>query len=94
MCTLTHRISRSEDEASHQITKSDTKQDIIALSIKYSIVTPFTSFLAIEKRGDDEEQSHAIESITELIAAHDIDRLPYVGWEVEPEPAYGECDVM
>ena len=49
--TLCHILCRYSNGTIHcQIAKRDTKSFIINTSIEYSIVSQFTSFVAIEKR--------------------------------------------
>ena len=84
----------SESAVAHDVAKKEGKADIIAFSIKYSLVTEFTSFVAIEKRGDGEvqhcclfvgltrqEKVEKIPTITELVTAHSVDQLPYIDWQ-------------
>ncbi|XP_062507413.1 protein mono-ADP-ribosyltransferase PARP4-like isoform X2 [Corticium candelabrum] len=69
------------DRLEHEIVKHDRKAYIINLSKEYSIVTQFTSFVAVEHR-DESEQLYRSSgpSIEELVAKEDIDILPYIGW--------------
>jgi hypothetical protein len=71
----------SVDEVDHGAKKRETKQDIIAISKKYSIVTQFTSFVAIEKRHEDDVVAAHIPSIAELVESHTVDQLPYMAWD-------------
>lgn len=62
--------------------KRDKKDYIITLSKEFSIVSQFTSFVAIEKREKDERfDEDNGPSILELVAAESVDILPYIGWE-------------
>ncbi|KAJ8350946.1 hypothetical protein SKAU_G00260760 [Synaphobranchus kaupii] len=70
------------DEAEHQGKKEELKACIIELSKEYSIVTQYTSFVAIEER-DTERPDVGFTDIPELIAEEDVDFLPYMGWEGE-----------
>ena len=72
----------SSDAVQQEVLKRERKSDVINLSKKFSIVTPYTSFVAIEERVQGED---ALEgpSIEELVAKESIDKLPYVGWEVD-----------
>ena len=38
------------DKATHEFAKAELKNTIIRLSLKHQVVTPFTSFIAVEKR--------------------------------------------
>ncbi|XP_072433534.1 protein mono-ADP-ribosyltransferase PARP4 isoform X2 [Chiloscyllium punctatum] len=59
--------SLDTNESEHEMKKSTLKSYIIELSKEYSILTQFTSFLAIEER--------------ELAAKESVDILPYMDWE-------------
>lgn len=69
-----------EKENEHEMRKQMLKSMIIELSKEYSIVTQFTSFVAIEKRDSIESQVD-IPDILQLMAAEDVDILPYMTWE-------------
>ncbi|KAJ8409900.1 hypothetical protein AAFF_G00209410 [Aldrovandia affinis] len=64
--------------------KEELKSYIIQLSKEYSIVTQYTSFVAIEER-DTERSNIGFTDIPRLISEEDVDFLPYVGWEGEPD---------
>ncbi|XP_063807694.1 protein mono-ADP-ribosyltransferase PARP4 isoform X2 [Pseudophryne corroboree] len=69
----------AEKEYENEMEKQEMKSSIIALSIKHSIVTQFTSFVAIEKRSAEEDLN--IEpNVLEIISAEDVDILPYMDW--------------
>ncbi|EGC32742.1 hypothetical protein DICPUDRAFT_155275 [Dictyostelium purpureum] len=74
----------SSNKHEHDLIKMKKKQDVIDLSIKYSIVTEFTSFVAIEKR-EAGEQIKKIDSIHSIISQTAVDSLPYVAWENKGE---------
>ena len=59
----------------------NTKQYIIELSKEYSIVTQFTSFVAIEKREKDETVAEDAPTMEELVEKEDVDELAYMGFE-------------
>uniref|UniRef100_UPI00398E7C2A protein mono-ADP-ribosyltransferase PARP4 isoform X2 n=1 Tax=Pristiophorus japonicus TaxID=55135 RepID=UPI00398E7C2A len=69
------------DESEHEMKKSTLKSYIIELSKEYSIVTQFTSFVAIEERVEQEEGLLLGPSIQELAAKESVDILSYMGWE-------------
>jgi len=72
----------SENKVEHEIIKRDKKEEIIRLSIQYSLVTQFTSFVAVEKREPGEDLSRRkenIPSLLELVAKENVDELPYMG---------------
>ncbi|KAG9492011.1 hypothetical protein GDO78_000498, partial [Eleutherodactylus coqui] len=59
--------------------KQEMKSLIIQLSKEYSLVTPFTSFVAVEKR-TAEENIDLEPNVAEIISAEDVDILPYMDW--------------
>ncbi|RXM98446.1 Poly [ADP-ribose] polymerase 4 [Acipenser ruthenus] len=73
-----------------QVRKAALKSFVIDLSKEYSIVTQYTSFVAIEKRGEN-ETTEGIDAVTtdERIAEEDVDFLPYLTWE-RAEDDFGE----
>ncbi|XP_033905204.3 protein mono-ADP-ribosyltransferase PARP4-like isoform X4 [Acipenser ruthenus] len=78
------------DETEHEVRKAALKSFVIDLSKEYSIVTQYTSFVAIEKRGEN-ETTEGIDAVTtdERIAEEDVDFLPYLTWE-RAEDDFGE----
>ncbi|XP_044873903.1 protein mono-ADP-ribosyltransferase PARP4 isoform X1 [Mauremys mutica] len=70
-----------ENETEHEMKKHTLKVLIINLSLENSIITQFTSFVAVEKRDVNEVQPAGLPNILELIAEEDIDFLPYMDWE-------------
>ncbi|XP_060597096.1 uncharacterized protein LOC132751015 isoform X2 [Ruditapes philippinarum] len=72
----------SADRTDHEILKMNTKDYIIELSKEYSIVTQFTSFVAIEKRDKDEEKK-AVDApaMSELVERENVDQLQYMAFE-------------
>ncbi|CAM5073290.1 unnamed protein product [Natator depressus] len=72
-----------ENETEHEMKKHTLKVLIINLSMENSIITQFTSFVAVEKRDVNEVQHAGLPNILELIAEEDIDFLPYMDWEHE-----------
>ncbi|MEE6472766.1 hypothetical protein FKM82_009715 [Ascaphus truei] len=70
-----------EKENEHEMKKQQLKSLIIELSKEHSIVTQFTSFVAVEKRGSNESQQRDAANVLEIISAEDIDLLPYMDWE-------------
>ncbi|XP_078585828.1 protein mono-ADP-ribosyltransferase PARP4-like [Branchiostoma floridae x Branchiostoma japonicum] len=70
------------DRMHHETKKMGLKPYIIDLSKEYSIVTQFTSFVAVEKREKDEDLTTGEgPSITELVEKESVDILSYMGWE-------------
>ena len=89
----------SEDRTQHELLKRELKEKIIGLSIKHSIVTQFTSFVAIEKREEGEVFDEARgPSIEELLSGENVDFLEYMAYdddvmeerEAEEEPSESE----
>ncbi|XP_013399831.1 poly [ADP-ribose] polymerase 4-like [Lingula anatina] len=77
--------SLDDDRTQHEVLKMNRKNLIIQLSTKYSIVTQFTSFIAIEKREKDEDMSSEGPRIEAILAEEDVDILPYIGWKEKEE---------
>ncbi|KAK2840214.1 hypothetical protein Q5P01_013954 [Channa striata] len=67
------------DEAEHEGKKAELKSFIVELSKEYSILSQFTSFVAIEER-DSEKTEQGFTDIPKLIAEEDVDFLPYISW--------------
>ncbi|KAL2081078.1 hypothetical protein ACEWY4_022931 [Coilia grayii] len=72
------------DEAEHEGKKAEMKSFIVDLSKEFSILSQFTSFVAIEER-DPEKPDKGFTDIPKLIAEEDVDLLPYMGWEYDSE---------
>ncbi|XP_071788483.1 protein mono-ADP-ribosyltransferase PARP4-like [Asterias amurensis] len=81
------------DRPEHEAQKHELKSRIVELSIRHSIVTPMTSFIAVEER-EEEEQRHLAEgqklellqTVEDLLSSEDVDQLPTLNWE-EPSVA-------
>ncbi|MGH0146798.1 UNVERIFIED_CONTAM: hypothetical protein FKN15_008978 [Acipenser sinensis] len=71
------------------VRKAALKSFVIDLSKEYSIVTQYTSFVAIEKRGENETEGIDAVTTDERIAEEDVDFLPYLTWE-RAEDDFGE----
>ncbi|ROL52301.1 Poly [ADP-ribose] polymerase 4 [Anabarilius grahami] len=69
-------------EAEHEGKKAELKSYIIELSKEFSILSQFTSFVAIEER-DQNELDTGLTDIPKLISEEDVDILPYMGWAEE-----------
>ncbi|KAM4860185.1 protein mono-ADP-ribosyltransferase PARP4 [Thomomys bottae] len=77
-----------DNETGHEMKKQIMKSLIIKLSKENSLITQFTSFVAVEKRDDNKSPFPSNPNISELIAKEDIDFLPYMTWQEElPETA-------
>ncbi|XP_053312056.1 protein mono-ADP-ribosyltransferase PARP4 [Spea bombifrons] len=70
-----------EEEDEHELNKRLKKMLIVELSKEYSLVTQFTSFIAVEKREADESHLDIEPNIQEIIASEDVDFLPYMDWD-------------
>uniref|UniRef100_A0A087X8Z0 Poly [ADP-ribose] polymerase n=1 Tax=Poecilia formosa TaxID=48698 RepID=A0A087X8Z0_POEFO len=66
-------------EAEHEGKKAELKSFIIDLSKEFSILSQFTSFVAIEER-DSGKPDDGVTDIPKLIAEEDVDFLPYITW--------------
>ncbi|XP_032075718.1 protein mono-ADP-ribosyltransferase PARP4 isoform X2 [Thamnophis elegans] len=72
-----------KNEIQHEMKREEMKSNIIELSLKHSIVTQYTSFVAIEKREADEDQSDDTLDHFEPVATHNVDILPYIEYSTE-----------
>ncbi|XP_014821626.1 PREDICTED: poly [ADP-ribose] polymerase 4 isoform X2 [Calidris pugnax] len=70
-----------ENETEHEMKKQTLKNMIIQLSLENSIISQFTSFVAVEKRDASETCSADAPNILEIIAQEDVDFLPYMDWD-------------
>uniref|UniRef100_A0A8C1KT10 Poly [ADP-ribose] polymerase n=1 Tax=Cyprinus carpio TaxID=7962 RepID=A0A8C1KT10_CYPCA len=68
----------ANSEAEHEGKKAEMKSYIIELSKEFSILSQFTSFVAIEERLDT-----GFTDIPKIISEEDVDILPYMGWTEE-----------
>ncbi|XP_040196486.1 protein mono-ADP-ribosyltransferase PARP4 isoform X2 [Rana temporaria] len=73
-----------EQEHENEMEKQKMKSFIINLSKEHSIVTQFTSFVAVEKRSA-EESENVEPNILEILSAEDMDILPYIAYEDKEE---------
>ncbi|XP_033966298.1 protein mono-ADP-ribosyltransferase PARP4 isoform X2 [Pseudochaenichthys georgianus] len=71
--------SLDTNEAEHEGKKAELKRFIIELSKEFSILSQFTSFVAVEER-DSEQPEEGFTDIPKLLAEEDVDFLPYMGW--------------
>lgn len=72
----------------HSLLKEAQKAELIALSLKYGLVTQWTSFVAVEERHEGEVHARQ-PSLAELVAAQAVDDLAYLGF-VQPLEAVAE----
>ncbi|XP_047670615.1 protein mono-ADP-ribosyltransferase PARP4 isoform X2 [Tachysurus fulvidraco] len=71
--------SLGTSEAEHEGKKAELKSYIIELSKEFSILSQFTSFVAVEER-DKEKPDSGFTDVPKIIAEEDVDILPYMGW--------------
>uniref|UniRef100_A0A8B9LMG0 Poly [ADP-ribose] polymerase n=1 Tax=Astyanax mexicanus TaxID=7994 RepID=A0A8B9LMG0_ASTMX len=74
--------SLGSSEAEHEGKKAELKSYIIELSKEFSILSQFTSFVAIEER---DQPDSGITDVPKIIAEEDVDILPYMGWTEEED---------
>ncbi|KAM9850760.1 protein mono-ADP-ribosyltransferase PARP4 isoform 2-T2 [Aulostomus maculatus] len=67
------------NEAEHEGKKSELKSFIIELSKEFSILSQFTSFIAVEER-DSGQTGEGFTDIPKVISEEDVDFLPYISW--------------
>uniref|UniRef100_A0A8C1E1X5 Poly [ADP-ribose] polymerase n=1 Tax=Cyprinus carpio carpio TaxID=630221 RepID=A0A8C1E1X5_CYPCA len=72
----------SNSEAEHEGKKAELKSYIIELSKEFSILSQFTSFVAIEER-EQNELDTGFTDIPKIISEEDVDILPYMDWTEE-----------
>ncbi|AWP13565.1 putative poly [Scophthalmus maximus] len=73
--------SLDRDEAEHEGKKAELKSFIVELSREFSILSQFTSFVAIEERDSAGQPEEGFTDIPKLIAEEDVDLLPYISWD-------------
>ncbi|KAF5902021.1 poly [ADP-ribose] polymerase 4 isoform X1, partial [Clarias magur] len=66
-------------EAEHEGKKAALKSYIIELSKEFSILSQFTSFVAIEER-DQDQPDPGFTDVPKIIEEEDVDILPYMAW--------------
>ncbi|CAF1000231.1 unnamed protein product [Rotaria sordida] len=71
------------DESENELMKVQYKQDLIDLSIKHSVVSAYTSFVAIEERDakTDVKTFQPGVRLLDVMLDRNIDLLPYIGWD-------------
>uniref|UniRef100_A0A4W6G1C3 Poly [ADP-ribose] polymerase n=1 Tax=Lates calcarifer TaxID=8187 RepID=A0A4W6G1C3_LATCA len=80
--------SLDANEAEHEGKKAELKSFIIELSKEFSILSQFTSFVAIEERVYE-----GFTDIPKLIAEEDVDFLPYISWNLPQDSEEEEEDM-
>ncbi|XP_037655823.1 protein mono-ADP-ribosyltransferase PARP4 [Choloepus didactylus] len=82
-----------KNETNHEMKKQILKSLIIKISKENSLITQFTSFVAVEKRDGYESPFPNNPNILELIAKEDVDFLPYMSWQEEqPDASITQAD--
>ncbi|XP_004446762.2 protein mono-ADP-ribosyltransferase PARP4 isoform X1 [Dasypus novemcinctus] len=76
-----------DNETHHEMKKQILKSLIIKISKENSLITQFTSFVAVEKRDGNESLLPNNPNILELITKEDVDFLPYMSWQEEQPEA-------
>uniref|UniRef100_H3DDY7 Poly [ADP-ribose] polymerase n=1 Tax=Tetraodon nigroviridis TaxID=99883 RepID=H3DDY7_TETNG len=66
------------DAAQHEGKKAELREFVISLSKEFSILSQFTSFVAVEERGSAQDEGFT--DVPKLIAEEDVDFLPYISW--------------
>ncbi|XP_022596628.1 poly [ADP-ribose] polymerase 4 [Seriola dumerili] len=79
------------NEAEHEGKKEELKSFIVELSKEFSILSQFTSFVAIEER-DSEKPEEGFTDIPKLIAEEDVDFLHYISWTFPQESSEEEME--
>ncbi|CAN9498563.1 unnamed protein product [Ophioblennius macclurei] len=80
------------DEGQHERRKAELRSFIVDLSKEFSVLSQFTSFVAVE----DREPGRAVDAFTDvskLVAEEDVDFLPYMDWSVAAEEKPRLADV-
>ncbi|GAA6089580.1 protein mono-ADP-ribosyltransferase PARP4 isoform X1 [Tachysurus ichikawai] len=84
--------SLGTSEAEHEGKKAELKSYIIELSKEFSILSQFTSFVAVEER-DKEKPDSGFTDVPKIIAEEDVDILSYMGWR-EHKPRSQESESL
>ncbi|XP_075054979.1 protein mono-ADP-ribosyltransferase PARP4-like isoform X2 [Mixophyes fleayi] len=79
-----------EKEHENEMKKQELKSYIIELSVRHSIVTQFTSFVAVEKRS--KEDMNIEPNVFQIISAEDVDILPYMNWTADESKSKSVSD--
>ncbi|XP_026639056.1 poly [ADP-ribose] polymerase 4 isoform X2 [Microtus ochrogaster] len=77
-----------DNETNHEMKKKTMKSLIIELSKENSLITQFTSFVAVEKRDASDIPFDNAPNILELVAKEDVDFLPYMSWQKKYPEAF------
>ncbi|XP_072047177.1 protein mono-ADP-ribosyltransferase PARP4-like [Amphiura filiformis] len=70
------------DRLHHEVKKMEIQSSIVPLSMEYDIITPFTSFIAVEERQEGEDlTTNTGPTVAELVAKEDVDNLAFLDWQ-------------
>uniref|UniRef100_A0A672JAG4 Poly [ADP-ribose] polymerase n=1 Tax=Salarias fasciatus TaxID=181472 RepID=A0A672JAG4_SALFA len=69
------------DQGQHESCKAELRSFIVNLSKEFSVLSQFTSFVAIEDRVSED----AFTDVPKLLAEEDVDFLPYIDWNAPPQ---------
>ncbi|CAF4385876.1 unnamed protein product, partial [Rotaria sp. Silwood2] len=71
------------DESENELFRIQYKQDLIDLSIKHSVISTYTSFVAIEERDTktDMQTLRPGVRLLDVMLGRDVDLLPCMGWD-------------
>ncbi len=58
-----------------------SKQSIIDMSLQYQILSPFTSFVAIEDKDAKNSKDSELPTIDKMIEKEKVDSLAYIGYD-------------
>ncbi|XP_029968299.1 protein mono-ADP-ribosyltransferase PARP4 isoform X3 [Salarias fasciatus] len=72
------------DQGQHESCKAELRSFIVNLSKEFSVLSQFTSFVAIEDRDSDRAED-AFTDVPKLLAEEDVDFLPYIDWNAPPQ---------
>ncbi|KAI7809102.1 hypothetical protein IRJ41_025844, partial [Triplophysa rosa] len=75
-----------DSEAEHEGKKAELKSYITELSKEFSVLSQFTSFVAIEER-DQNQLDTGFTDISKLIQEENVDILPYMRWTQKEQTA-------
>jgi hypothetical protein len=80
MKDFTEGIYNVENREVDELVKREMKAKIIDVSLKYNLVSQFTSFIAVEDEKDFSEKEKVSETpdISEIAGRHIVDKLPYI----------------
>ena len=81
--TFKNLLSEDFQKAYFQSQHRKRKEEIISLSLEHSVISPYTSFVAVEEREKDEIVQKTVD-IETLMSEIREDNLPYVAYSDVP----------